>query len=88
MPWRQTAAHLRAAVLGVAGALAAVLLRRPDVLALAVPFLVIAVWGHVTRPTSQAVLSFPDSHLLATDDESNVSSDVAAQVPKDVTCSS
>ena len=82
MPWRPTAAHLRAALLGVAGALAAVLLRRPDVLALAVPFLVIAVWGHVTRPTSQAVLSFPDSQLLATGDESNVTSDVGAYVPE------
>lgn len=83
MPWRPTAAHFRATLLGVAGALAAVLLRRPDVLALAVPFLVIAVWGHVTRPTGQARWSFAEAHLLATSDEPVATTDVCVLVPND-----
>jgi uncharacterized protein (DUF58 family) len=81
VPWRPTAAHLRAALLGVAGALTAVLLRRPDVLALAVPFLVIAVWGHVTRPTRPARLSFAEAHLLATSDEPITTTSVSVRVP-------
>ena len=48
--WHPTSAHFRAVLLGAAGALAALLLRRPDLLVIATPFLVVATWSWVTRP--------------------------------------
>ncbi len=48
--WRVTAAHQRAVLLGGAGLLGAVLLRRLDLLVLATPLLVVATWGRVARP--------------------------------------
>ena len=49
-PWRPTGAHVRAAVAGSGLALLAVWFRRPDVLVLATPLLVVAVWSLLSRP--------------------------------------
>ena len=49
-PWRASPAHHRAVALGALGAVVAVVLRRPDVLVLVTPFLVIATWGQLARP--------------------------------------
>jgi uncharacterized protein (DUF58 family) len=50
-PWRITAAHLRAAVVGTVCGVAAVALRRPDVLVLAAPLLVVATWSTIRQPS-------------------------------------
>lgn len=60
--WHPTAAHFRAVLLGAAGALAAVLLRRPDLLVLATPFLVVATWSWMTRPDRPPILRTRSSH--------------------------
>lgn len=49
--WRPTAAFVRALVAAVGLAFAAVLTRRPDLLVLATPFVVVTVWSSVLRPT-------------------------------------
>jgi uncharacterized protein (DUF58 family) len=55
--WAPTAAHLRAVLLG-GGALAlGAALRRPDLLVIAAPFVVAAVWGQLTRPRREVVAS-------------------------------
>ncbi|GAB3884328.1 DUF58 domain-containing protein [Terrabacter terrigena] len=51
--WESTAAHQRAILLAAAGALAAVLGRRPDLLVIVTPLVVAAVWGHTTRPRTE-----------------------------------
>jgi uncharacterized protein (DUF58 family) len=48
--WRPTAAHVRAALLSVVAIGLAVLFRVPDLLVLAMPLAVIAVWSTVRRP--------------------------------------
>lgn len=48
--WHTTAAHVRAVVLGAGAALLAVVLRRPDLLVIATPLLVLAAWGRIARP--------------------------------------
>ncbi|NUR81892.1 MAG: DUF58 domain-containing protein [Dermatophilaceae bacterium] len=48
--WESTAAHQRAILLGAAGAVSAVVARRPDLLVIVTPLVVAAVWGHLTRP--------------------------------------
>lgn len=53
-PWRPALALHRAFVLGALGALAAVALRRADVLVLATPMLVVAAWGWWARPRHTA----------------------------------
>lgn len=60
--WRPTSAHFRAVLLGAAGALAALLLRRPDLLVIATPFLVVATWSWVTRPDRPPTLRTRASH--------------------------
>lgn len=51
LAWQASPAQLRAALLGCAGALAAVIWHRPDLLVLSTPLLVVAAWGVVRRPT-------------------------------------
>ena len=51
--WEPTAAHERAIILGAAGAITAVIARRPDLLVIITPLLVAAVWGHVSRPRTE-----------------------------------
>ena len=48
--WEPTAAHARATIGGATIAVGAVLARRPDLLVLAAPLLVAAVWGAAQRP--------------------------------------
>ena len=61
-PWRATAAHFRAVALGAVGAILAVVLRRPDLLVLATPFLIVATWAWLTRPTAHPTLETSVSH--------------------------
>jgi uncharacterized protein (DUF58 family) len=56
-PWLVSAAHVRAVVLGAGAALLAAVLRRPDLLVIASPFVVAAVWGLVGRPVNEAIAS-------------------------------
>jgi uncharacterized protein (DUF58 family) len=51
MSWRLTAAGFRAPLVGVAGLVAAVTFRRPDVLVVVTPFVVVAAWAWWRRPT-------------------------------------
>ncbi|MDC5698688.1 DUF58 domain-containing protein [Intrasporangium calvum] len=48
--WTPTAAHTRAVLLATGAAVAAVLGRRPDLLVLAAPLVVVAIWGRIARP--------------------------------------
>lgn len=48
--WRPTPAHLRAAAVGLPLAVAAIAVRRPDLLVLATPLLVITLWSVLDRP--------------------------------------
>src|SRR5664280_2853043 len=50
-PFRATAAQVRAGGIGALATLVAVLFRRPDLLVLATPLLVVATWGLATRPS-------------------------------------
>ncbi|GAA2024634.1 DUF58 domain-containing protein [Terrabacter terrae] len=51
--WEPTAAHQRAVILAAAGAIAAVLGRRADLLVIVTPLVVAAVWGHLARPGTE-----------------------------------
>lgn len=51
--WEPTAAHQRAVILAAAGAIAAVLGRRADLLVIVTPLVVAAVWGHLARPRTE-----------------------------------
>ncbi len=57
--WTMTHAHLRAGGLAAVCALAALLLRRPDLIVLAAPLAMVAAWGALTRPTNA-----PEARLL------------------------
>ncbi len=59
-PWRPTAAQVRAVVVGAVGGVLAVVARRPDVLVLVTPLLVVAAWGRLARPIEVPSLT---SHL-------------------------
>lgn len=48
--WEPTAAHQRAVILAAAGAITAVLGRRPDLLVIITPLAVAAAWGQLARP--------------------------------------
>lgn len=52
LPWQPTAALVRAAVAGLALSIAGMLLRRVDLVVMAVPLLAIAVWSTLRRPTA------------------------------------
>ncbi|MEO7070984.1 MAG: DUF58 domain-containing protein, partial [Nostocoides sp.] len=62
IPWHATAAGFRAGIVGACGVLAAVALHRPDLLVVATPFVVVATWGRVLRPTRPLVaeVDLPD----------------------------
>ncbi len=51
--WRPTVSHLRALAVGLLLAVAGALLRRPDLVVLAAPLLVVATWGSLRRPTAE-----------------------------------
>lgn len=54
--WVATAAQSRAVILSTGAAVAAVVGRRPDLLVMAAPLLVAAIWGHLARPRGEAVV--------------------------------
>jgi uncharacterized protein (DUF58 family) len=60
--WRPTTAHLRAAITGVVLAIAAVAFGRPDLVVLATPMMVVAVWSVLTRPTEVPRVSTALAH--------------------------
>ncbi|MGC1209446.1 MAG: DUF58 domain-containing protein [Ornithinimicrobium sp.] len=59
-----THAHARAFLVGGFGLVAAVLLRRPDLIVLVVPFAVVAGWGLLTRPRDVPQARLRQSHLM------------------------
>lgn len=67
--WLATTSHLRAVVFGALVASAAVLLRRPDLLVLATPMLVIGVWATFTRPRSAPQVSTRILHTTVREGE-------------------
>jgi uncharacterized protein (DUF58 family) len=54
--WQPTVSHLRALAVGLLLAVAGALLRRPDLVVLATPLLVVATWGSLRRPTVAPVV--------------------------------
>ena len=56
-PWRPTAAHFRATLLGVVGAVVAVAMNRPDLLVLITPWLVVTTWAWLRRPQERVTVS-------------------------------
>lgn len=48
--WSPTTAHVRAVTIGLGAVVAGALARRPDLVVVATPFVVIAVWSALTRP--------------------------------------
>lgn len=56
-PWRPTSAHVRAVAVGAFGLLVAVVTRRPDVLVLVTPSIVVATWSVLRRPQGRPVLT-------------------------------
>lgn len=54
--WRPTPALTRAAALGVGGLALSVALRRPDLLVLATPLLIVTVWSVLSRPDRSPVV--------------------------------
>lgn len=69
--WRATAAHFRAVVLAAAGALFAVVMRRPDLLVLATPFLLVATWAWLVRPTRRVCVETTTSHTSLREGEAS-----------------
>jgi len=69
-PWRPTAAQVRAIVVGALGGVVAVVARRPDVLVLVSPLLVVAVWGRLARPTQVPSLTRRLSRRIVREGES------------------
>lgn len=55
--WRSTNAHVRAVASGVALLGLGLAAHRPDLVVMATPFVVVAAWGTLTRPSSEPVAS-------------------------------
>jgi len=70
--WRPTAAHTRACAIGVGLTLVAGVVRRPDLLVLATPLLVVAGWGAATRPRSTPTLRHTLAHTSVREDEATL----------------
>lgn len=62
--WRPTSAHVRAVLGAGVGLVLAVATRRPDLLVLSAPLVVIAVWSVVTRPTGTPVVEQSIGHAV------------------------
>lgn len=69
--WRPTPSHARAVIAAMALASIAVLARRPDVLVLAMPFLVAAAWGTAARPTTNPTVRQRLAHGVLTEGETS-----------------
>ncbi len=68
--WLPTAAHARAVVAGMGLSVAAVLARRPDLLVLATPFVVAAVWAVLVRPSAPPKMRQSIGHGMLREGES------------------
>lgn len=55
--WRASTAHLRAVTIGVVGLSLALLFRSPALLVFVSPFVVVAVWSTITRPSEEPTLT-------------------------------
>ncbi len=62
--WLPTAAHVRAVLCAAVGVGVAVLARRPDLLVVATPFVVIALWSVLARPTRVPVVDQSLGHAV------------------------
>ena len=71
-PWRPTAAHFRATLLGVVGAVVAVAMNRPDLLVLITPWLVVTTWAWLRRPQEQVTVSTAVGHGTLREGEATV----------------
>ena len=61
--WRPTPAHTRATLAGLGLVVLGVLVRRPELLVLGTPLLLVALWGVVTRPTADPGVAAGPRHL-------------------------
>ena len=61
--WRPTPAHTRATLAGLGLVAFGVLLRRPELLVLGTPLLLVALWGMLTRPEADPVVAAGPRHL-------------------------
>ena len=83
--WQPTMAHLRAVTIAMAGALAAVLWRRADLLVLASPFAAVVAWSLLTRPTATPALTAGiDDHVLTEGDVTTWRAELAGADGMDV----
>ena len=67
--WRPTTSHVRSVAGGGAIATAALLLRRPDLLVLSSPLLIVGMWGALTRPHAQPRVSERLAHTALREGE-------------------
>ncbi|MGB3187627.1 MAG: DUF58 domain-containing protein [Ornithinimicrobium sp.] len=67
--WAMTHAHLRVVGLAAVCALAALLLRRPDLVVIATPLAMVAAWGALTRPTTAPEARLLQSRTIAAEGE-------------------
>jgi len=61
--WQPTPAHTRATVAGFAMVVFGVLVRRPELLVLGTPLLLVSLWSFVTRPDKDPVVAAGPRHL-------------------------
>ena len=67
--WRPTPAHVRATLVGFGLLLAGVILGRPDLVVLATPLVIVAVWSALSRPAVEPELDCPVSSLTVHEGE-------------------
>ena len=82
--WQPTIAHLRASATGVILAIAAVLVRRPDLLVIATPLLVIAVWSNWLRPVRDPSAADHLAHHTVREGEATTWRVTVSDVRKDI----
>jgi len=68
-PWKMTYAHARAFLLSGLGVLVAVLVRRPDLIVLVFPLILVTGWGLVTRPSGAPTAALRQSHTMMREGE-------------------
>ena len=82
--WQPTIAHLRASATGVILAISAVLVRRPDLLVIATPLLVIAVWSNWLRPVRDPSAADHLAHHTVREGEATTWRVTVSDVRKDI----
>lgn len=79
--WQPTVSHVRAATAGLVFAVVGALVRRPDLVVLAVPLLTIAVWGALRRPTAEPSVEQTVDHTTLREGEASRWRVVVRQAP-------